>query len=487
VDVVKRRYADFAGRVFDRPDVELISDEGRHYLTQTIGTFDVIQLSGVDSLTALSSGAYALVEHYLYTVEAMKDYWRHLSPNGLVSFSRPIADEDREESLRLVTGSLEALEQIGITRPERHLIVISATQSDSGWTWAETLLKKSEFTEPECSAYRRWADQLGFEVLYDPYQIRVNGLDPLIRSVPRERALHIAQHRHNISPITDDAPFFYQSVVWKSLPRLLLQKGGIKEIPAGLRLLFLSLVQILILGLAFIIGPMLRRASSLREVRCKTRVFVYFGALGLGFIAVEIAMLQKYTVFVGGPVYAMAVTLFAILVFSGLGSLLSLRISGMSRRSLGVILLVLVGLICAETMFVNYGVPRLMSLPHGARCLVTVLAVAPLALLMGMPFPIGLRVAQRLGPTIVPWAWGINAVMTTLGSMLCALVSMIGGFTVSLFSAAILYLLAAAIGLDRVHAAAMAGHEVGSLDSMESPAPSGGAPPESDQPVATSL
>jgi hypothetical protein len=169
-------------------------------------------------------------------------------------------------------------------------------------------------------------------------------------------------------------------------------------------------------------------------------VLLYFGVLGLGFIFVEITLLQKYAVFVGGPIYSMAVTLFSILVFSGLGSLLSQRFSDSNRSRLPAVIAVLVAAIVAETLFVNYAVPRLMFLSQGMRCVTTVAALAPLALMMGMPFPLGMRVAQRLGEAIVPWAWGVNAVTTTLGSILCVLASMQWGFTVTLIAGALVYL-----------------------------------------------
>jgi len=445
VEAVRHRYADFAGRIFDRPDVEIVTAEGRHYLTTTEGRFDVIQLSGVDTFTASAAGAYALSENYLYTVEAMRDYWDHLREDGVLSFSRCLFAPPRE-TLRLVAIQLDALDRIGIEDARRHLIVISGTSW--GTSWAETLLKKSEFTSTEVTAYRQWAARLGFDVRYDPYRSQDNAFDRLIRSPPSERAAMIERYPYRIRPISDDDPFFFQFAHWRSIFNPPKQVGDDWGFPVGLVVLLLTLVQILILAALLIIGPLLSRVEQLRRVRHKGRLLVYFGALGLGFITVEIALLQKYAVFVGGPVYAMAVTLFAVLVFSGIGSLLARRLAQAIPHALTVILLALVGAIVAEAMFVNHAVPRLMSLSHSLRCGVTVLAVAPLAVLMGMPFPTGLRVAQRLGFAIVPWAWGVNAVTTTLGSMLCVLVSMEWGFTASLFAAAAVYLLSVMVGLD---------------------------------------
>lgn len=439
VDAVKHRYADFAGHVFNRPDVELITAEGRHYLTTTDKRFDVIQLSGVDTYSALSTGAYALAENYLYTVEAMQSYWEHLDADGILSFSRWLFTPPRE-SLRLVSVQLEALRRIGIEHPDRHLMVV-AGQTPYG-AWAETLLKKTPFTDAEVAAYRRWAEYMQFEMLYDPYLRRDNAFTRLIRASDSERAAMIEEYPYNIRPISDDNPFFFQFYRWRSLFRPMVSEGGypIEQVPLGLIILLVSLLQVLVLAGAFIIGPLLPRGGQLRQVEHKSRVLVYFGALGLGFIAVEIALLQKYAVFVGGPIYSMAVTLAGILVFSGLGSLTAQRFRRPTHNRLTLVIVVLVSAVIAETMFADYAMPRLMFLSHWARCVVAIAALAPLALMMGMPFPMGLRITQRIGGAIVPWAWGVNAVATTLGSILCVLASMQWGFTMSLFTAGAIYL-----------------------------------------------
>lgn len=449
-DAVKHRYADFAGRVFDRPDVELITAEGRHYLSATRDQFDVIQLSGVDSFVALSSGAYALSENYLYTIEAMHDFWNHLTPDGVLSFSRCLFTPPRE-TLRLVAIELEAMDRMGVERPDRHLMVISAGDM------AETLLKRSEFTRTEVAAYRSWADRLQFRVRYDPFRAGDDVFDQLIRSSTQQRARMIESYPFDIHPTSDDDPFFFHLARWRSLLNPPEAEASVQEwadwqFPLSFAILLASLGQILIMSTALIIGPLLLRTGRLRGVSHKGRVLVYFSTLGLGFITVEIALLQKYAVFVGGPVYAMAVTLFAILVFSGIGSLLARRIALLHPRSLTVALVALVGAIVGEAVFVSEGVPKLMFLSHGLRCVVTVAALAPLAMLMGMPFPMGLRVAQRLGQTIVPWAWGVNAVTTTLGSLLCVMVSMEWGFRTSLLGAAMMYLIAMLTALDGLHA-----------------------------------
>ncbi len=452
VDVVKNRFADFAGRIFDRPDVKLIAAEGRHYVTTTDARFDVIQLSGVDSFTAQSMGAYALSENYLYTMEAIQEFWRHLAEDGLLSFSRWMRHPPRE-ALRLVATELEALRRLGVEDPKQHFVVVAVTGGEM--SWAESLLKESPFTREEVEAYRQWAERMGFQVLYDPFRNRENRFDRLIRASSARAKNLIESYIYNIRPTTDDDPFFFQfhrtpPSVERFVESWEERAGQTPRVPIAVTMLRLMFVQILVLSAAFILGPLWSRRSQLGLVPHKGRVLIYFAALGLGFILVEIAMLQKYSVFVGGPVYAMAVTLFAMLVFSGLGSLFSQWVGRVVPHALTVLLLLLSLGIIGEVMFANHVVPQLMYLPHTARCIVTVLVLAPLAMLMGMPFPMGIRVAQGLGQAIIPWAWGINAVATTLGALVCVLISMEWGFTTSLFTGAALYFIAMCLGLEKL-------------------------------------
>lgn len=443
VDAVTDRYADFAGRLFDRDDVELIQAEGRHYLTRTDRRFEVIQLSGVDTVAAVASGAYALSENYLYTVEAIGDFWRHLRPDGVLSFSRCLHDPPRE-TLRLAGTVVAALEALGVEQPHRHLLIVGGR--DRGNAWAETLITKRPLTPDEVRRLREWAERMRFQMLFDPIVHRDGAFDRLLRADPAERKEMIAAYPFRIGPITDDSPFFFRFGRWSSLvwpPRL--ETGQGMGLPVGLLILAITLVQLLLLSAALIIGPLLSQAAALSAIPGKARTLVYFAALGLGFITVELALLQRYSVFVGGPVYAMAVTLFAVLVFSGLGSLLSGAVGRVLPRASTIVLVVLAGGIVAEAVFLNRNLPGLMGLSHPMRCVVAVVAIAPLALLMGMPFPIGLRRVHRASPTLVPWAWGVNAVTTTIGSLLCVVLSMEAGFTACLYAAAAVYLIASLV------------------------------------------
>jgi len=447
VHAVKHRYRDRCPALWQGDRFEMVVAEGRHYLTRTGRRFDVIQLSGVDTFTALSSGAYALSESFLYTREAMRDYWDHLADDGILSFSRWLFDPPRE-TLRLVTTQTAMLVEAGVTEPQRHVVVLAGPAYTGRSPWAETLLKRSPFTEQQVAALARWAEDRGFEVLYDPYHERDNAFNAFLGADAAGRDRFIADYTFNIRPTTDDDPFFFQFYRWKSVFGLASGKSGlagstggygITRVPLGFLILGFSLVQMLVLSLIFIVVPLWMGARLRSSGRGRVGVLIYFAALGLGFMFIEIALLQKFSVFVGGPVYSMAITLASILVFSGVGSYVARAFRKRPGRGLAVALAALLVATVAEMLLLNHALPHLMGLSLPMRWLVTAVGLLPMGLLMGMPFPTGLRLVERMDESIRPWAWGVNGFATVIGSMLCVLVSIHAGFTTALASAMGIY------------------------------------------------
>ena len=449
VHAVKDRYRQRCPALWRDGRFEMVVAEGRHYLTRTGQRFDVIQLSGVDTFTALSSGAYALSENFLYTREAMRDYWDHLTADGILSFSRWLFDPPRE-TLRLITTQTAMLVEAGVTQPQQHVVVLAGPAYKGRSPWAETLLKRSPFTAEQVAALIRWAEDRGFEVLYDPYHERANAFNAFLCADARGRAAFIADYTFNIEPTTDDDPFFFQFYRWKSVFGLATGKSGlagstggygITRVPLGFLILAFSLAQMLVLSLVFILAPLWRGARLRSSGRGRLGVFVYFAALGLGFMFIEIALLQKFSVFVGGPVYSMAITLASILVFSGVGSYIARVFRRRPGRGLALVITALLIATAAEMLLLKHAMPHLMGLALPMRWLVTAASLLPLGLFMGMPFPTGLRLVERMDESIRPWAWGVNAFATVIGSMLCVLVSIHAGFTTALAAAMGIYVI----------------------------------------------
>jgi spermidine synthase len=462
---VRDKYKTFAGGLYSLPNVDAIVDEGRHFLTATDKRFDVIQLSGVDTFTALSAGAYALSENYLYTKEAITDCLNVLGDDGVLSYSRWLFAPPRE-SLRLALTARKALEARGIENPDQHILVLAAPAWEGRSPWADIMIKKRPFRPDEVSRIREWARRLRFDVIYDPLLPYAPGgpfdalegtpkykpaecareFDKVLRLPTAQLATYENDYQYRISPCSDDSPFFFNYYRFSNLRHpFVATLGGdpVNRLPLGLIILIAALVQVIIIGGLFILWPMRSTAAGLRDSAGAASVLTYFGAIGLGFIAVEIMLLQKLTVFLGGPVYSMSVTLFSLLVFCGIGSLAAKVFTRRAPRAGGIVILLLVAAaIYGTTWALNNKLPGLMHLSQIQRELAAILALLPIGLLMGMPFPTGVRVAERLNPGFIPWGWCVNGCATVLGSVASILVAMFTSFTTVLYIGMGLYLLA---------------------------------------------
>ncbi len=434
--LVKNEYADFAGNVFTRDDVETVVSEGRHFLSRDDRKFDVIQLSGVDTWAALSSGAYALTENFVYTVDAFERYLEHLEPEGIVGFSRPFGNPPFE-TLRLAATAVEALERSGAEVPSKHIFILEGQGQSADFPWAQTLIKRSPFTTSETTTLTLWARQMDFRVLYNPHHARKGKFDHLIRANTKRREQLLKAFPLNVSPATDDVPFFFQFHRWRDLFGAPM---GIKA-PLAMWILVGSFVQTLVLSAIFILLPLYRRKSKASESGRRGPIFFYFASLGMGFILVEIALLQKLTVFLGGPAYALSITLFTLLLASGIGSFLSQKRAAEPFRLMSVVMPVLVVAIGAEAFLLDPVLEKLMGLSLTGRAAAAVVLVAPLGILLGVPFPAGLRFLDQARPELKPWAWGINACATVVGTTTCMLIVTSVGFRAALATAAGVYLL----------------------------------------------
>lgn len=445
VALLKERYVDFSGRLVDDPRTTLIAAEGRSYLVRNEAQYDIIQGIGVDNFAALSGGAYVLSESYLYTVEAFDQAFRHLTPQGLFSWTRQVNDPPRE-TLRLTGVAAEALRGQGVTQPGRHIAIVANETN----TVATLLVSRSPFSQTAIQKLRVWAAANQFNLLQDPlerlntpYADYLNAADP--------RAFEAA-YPFNIFPVTDNNPFFYNYFKWTNLRSNRQDTGDVNTIlPIGNLILLAMLGFTVIAGFVFIAAPLWRYQRRGLATRYVFPMLVYFSALGVGYIFIEIVLIQRFTLFIGYPTHAITTTIFSMLFFSAIGSLIAPRVV-QTLRHLQLISAAIAGLTLISIVTLPRLFQVLLRLPDRGRILVSVVLIAPLALLMGMPFPTGLRWLGQRASALVPWAWGMNGLCSVLGSVLVILVSMQTSFTVALAGAALIYLIAAGAssGLGRV-------------------------------------
>lgn len=434
LELGEERYADFVHGLFQRADVKPIVSEGRHFLGRNTETFDVIQMSGVDTFSALSSGAYAMSESYLYTVEAARAVIGTLEPDGLFTNSRWILQPPRE-TLRLVAVLAEALRREGIADPARHLFVVQAN-----W-WSTTLLSRRPFGEGELEVLRDFVAARHWRVVLDPDGSGKRSFRAVVSGNEATRKAFLDEYLYDVSPVSDDSPFFFQFYRWRNLIEPQETMGGysITRVPAGYAVLIASLVQMTLLAGICILGPLWSQRSQLHGHAGLAGRFGLFGALGIGFMTIEITSIQMFTVFLGHPIYSMAISLAALLVSTGLGSVWAGRRSATPARIVG-------SAVVGITLWVGATIALLQPLQDAAigaslltRAGIVAAWLLPAGLALGMPFPTAIRALEAETPALVPWAWGTNACLSVIASVTAVLVAMGLGFRATLALAAIVY------------------------------------------------
>jgi len=438
-DVMRGQFREFSGRLYERPNVRITIDDGRSFVRRTSNRYDIIQASLVDTWAATAAGAYTLTENTLYTVEAFNDYLDHLTESGVLTITRWVFD-----GLRLVSLAQAAAEQRGWSAADRIAIVRHGRV-------ATFLFKRTPFTSAELTALRSASDRLGFQILYSPADDRdedmqddvVDGASTadyarLVRS-PNPRAFYAA-FRADIRPTTDDRPFFFHTT--KLADQFGVAFGRSMLFGNGLSALLTLLGISSALVVLFVIGPLaLADRSTVHPPRWFAWL-VYFGALGAGFMLIEVSLLQRFVLLLGHPVYSLTVTLFSLLLGTGLGAAWSRRLSDNGLRRSGaigiaVIAATAVGVVAIVTPVVVWAMP----FPRAVRMAVAIGTLVPIGIALGIPMPTGIRLLSSRAPHMVAWAWGMNGALSVLGATLAIFVAMNWGFNVTLLGAAGTYLI----------------------------------------------
>ena len=417
--------AEYSGHIYRDPRVRVVTEDARTYVRRHPRTFDVIYSLSSNTWAALGSGAFALTENYLFTKEAFVDYWNALSDGGFLSM------EHQVYMPRLVSALLDALDELGVERPGQHFAVYNLPRL------RRNLLLVSKRPLTEDFRYRAYGEltpeyQQHIYVLYPaPDSLQ----DNLIARIVREGWRAAADSADvNVSPCGDDRPFIAQMGLWRNLDHDKLKGLSTYAEFSGFPLSKLTILIILAVVLVLVVPlnllPYLRRGEKLRPVP-----WLYFFAIGVAFMAIEVVLIQKYTLFIGASVYSIATVLLVLLVASGAGSRVSARVST-PAAFLGIVLWLVL-----DVLLLPRVTAALIFLPLLARAAVTALLVAPLGFFMGMPFPQGaLRVGER-----VDWAFAVNGAASVLGATAVLLVAITYGFSAALLIAAAVYLCAFAL------------------------------------------
>ncbi len=462
IDLATETFGAFSGRLYDRPAVRVHAAEARGFTAGTARRFDLIHVALLDAVSAASAGMYALSESYLYTVEAFEDYLDRLAPGGMLSVTRWVKLPPRD-GVKLFATAAEALKRRGVADPGGRLAMIR------GWKTTTLLVKNGRFTAAEIATLNAFCETRSFDPVWhwnmDRRKAnRFNILDAAYfhdaaRAVlGPDREDFFRRYKFNVRPATDDRPYFFHFFKWRTLPELLsLQaRSGLGQLGWGYLILVATLVQAVLASAVFILLPLLLKKrtgeNSGKRRAGRLRTFVYFMCVGLAFLFMEIAFIQKFILFLSHPLYAVAVVLAATLAFAGLGSRHCARVAkaggaGMpDRRTLSRIMAAISGISVAYLLALPHFFRWALPWPDPVKIGVSVLLIAPLAFFMGMPFPLGLFRLTASTPERVPWAWAVNGCASVISAVLAALLAVHFGFTVVVICAVCLYLAAGGVG-----------------------------------------
>jgi len=448
--VMRGRYADYSFHLYERPEVHIEVTDGRSFVRNAKQNFDVVQMTLVDTWASTAAGAFALSENSLYTVEAFREYFEHLKPDGMVAITRWEFRQPRE-ALRVVSVAMQALHELGVRNPAGNFIVVSEGPLDEDGIPVVVLAKKSAFTAEEEQAVRAHLQgNPSLAVLYLPSDPKDNPFSALIaRNDPYAFA---RQYAYDVTPVNDNAPFFFFTL---KLDQVLHQKNLSRGIDWKVNLGVVVLAMVLVISFiavsAFLVVPLAMRGGRGRQHPIR---LLYFVAVGLGYILVEIAFIQRFVLFLGHPTYALTVVVFLLLLSSGAGSLASRRWLAQTQRAWRPLALITGALLLY--VFILPGVLNaLVGFSFEAKLLVSAVLLVPLGFAMGMPFPTGLRALASMPvpefPAVsetqyeenaVEWAWAMNAGSSVLGSVLAMVIAIQFGLNVTLACGAGAYLMA---------------------------------------------
>ena len=450
VAVVDEVFGDFSGQLYSHEKVTVHNTEVRQHLGSGKQKYPLIQLSLVDSGTA--SGMNALNESYLYTTESIQLYLNHLTETGYLSLTRWVSLPPRD-SLKLLNTAVTALKSIGVNNVREHIVFIR------NWQTGTILIKKQAFNQFELGLLRQFNRSNAFDVVWMPgmQASQANRYNRLSSAVFHEAVVAILNdqqrqdfldsYKFNLEAATDDKPFFHHFFRWKTFKELLAlrNQGAMPLIEWGYLVLLATLAISVVSSIVLILIPLLlfaKKSHNTETSVSRLRVVYYFFAIGIAFLMIEIAFMQKFVLLLHHPIYAYSATLAIFLLFAGMGSHVSGRL--LNNWSTKAVLL----LSCLGIGFIGFCYLWLLepvfeiatTLAMSYKVLLSIMLLGPLAFLMGMPFPAGLSMLAENAGHYIPWAWGINGCASVISASLSTLLAIDLGFNAVISLALVLYL-----------------------------------------------
>ena len=443
LELVNGRFGDFTGHLDRNPRVRFVNDEARSYLARMQARVDIIQISLIDTWAATASGAFVLTENSLYTLEAWTRFLERLSPRGVLSVSRWYYADRPGEVYRSAVLAVAALQRLGVTRPQDHFAIVRASPPATAGApdgIGTILVSRDPLTSTDLDTLEAVAARLKFEIVQSP-RTSVDDTFAAIASGDRLPAL-LASYPLDISAPTDDSPFFFHMLRLRDVfdVHRWQDQGIVSFNMKAVGVLGVLLTTVVLMTTACIVVPLMRtgRGTGLEGA---APYLAYFAAIGLGFMLIEISQLQRLTIFLGHPSYSLSVVLFSLLVSSGLGSLSTARLTGpegAARRRL----MLTIAMLAAFGLLTPLVTHRFEASSTPIRIALSIALLFPLGFLMGMAFPLGMRLALRRTPLLAPWFWGVNGAASVCASVLAVVIAIGAGISAAFWTGTACYLAA---------------------------------------------
>ncbi len=438
VKLVTGKWGDFYGHLERMPNVSLVNDEARSYITRSADKYDIIQMSLIDTWAATANGAYVLTENCLYTTDAWTQFLSRLSERGIFSVTRWYTGEPPIEAMRTLSLATTALRKLGVSEPQKNIIVVrNVVPGTEGC--ATFLISLQPFSKEDVERILEECKRHKFDCLLAP-------------GVPSERNLvdiisgdmgKWFDSPYNLAAPSDDSPFFFNTIKLQKVFES-REKGNLRELDANSRAVYIIMDALLIsfMGLVLLAWLPLRIKKSGSPKSFMLPAAGYFISIGLGFMFLEIAQIQRFIVFLGHPTYGLTIVLLCLLLSSGVGSMCVSRLAK-SNRAAAVMLSVMVFSLVVSAL----GSPIVCEVFRSATTFER-MAIASIVLMvpgffMGFALPLGIRLSGDKAPELSTWLWGLNGAASVIGSVLALCVSLGYGINALLWSSAAIY----AIGL----------------------------------------
>ncbi len=441
------RYGDFTGHLNRIEGVRFVNDEARSYVARSKQHFDVIEMSMIDTWAATAAGAFVLAEHSLYTLDAWKSFLNHLTPSGVLSVSRWSFQGEPAEVYRVTALAGASLREVGIPDVHGHIVILrrNGPRTINGVPLgiANILVSKQIFSPADLDRLESYSKRMGFDILYSP-RISTNPVfDTLVAGDPVPATL--TDIPLNLDPPTDDRPFFFFTLRLTDLldRHIWASKMASLNLDAMFVLGILFITVAVLTALCIFLPLILTGERSV--LRGSLPYLAFFAAIGAGFILIELSQMQRLMIFLGHPSYALSVVLFVLLISSGLGSYFTERfMSGAGAGEPAVTpLFILLAVLAAFGLVTQPAMAHFASSTTPVRIFVAGLILFPLGFFMGMPFPVGMRLASSQSPALTPWLWGVNGAMSVCASVVSALIAIGAGISSAYWTGVFCYVAAA--------------------------------------------